>query len=703
MANAVLEPSSATEMAPEAAADERSAVLSVIDENFEFVRGSPLPLGATVLRGGINFSIVSKPATEVTLVIFSPQRAQQLLEFPLNPTFHKTGDIWHCFLAGLDPGIHYAYRINGSLVLDPYGKAVWGRRHWGKRPDTELRSVVVEDRFQWDHDQPLGIPLSDSVIYELHVRGFTRDSSSCVSDPGTFLGLTGKIPYLKRLGITAVELLPVTEFNERENPRCNPATGNPLFDYWGYNPLAFFAPKTSYSTATTSLSPVTEFKQMVKEFHAAGIEVILDVVFNHTGEGGEGGPTVSWKGIDGDAYYLKTEDGKYRDYSGCGNTLNCNHPMVRNHILDCLHYWVTEMHVDGFRFDLASVLGRGRDGSVLANPPVLEQIAADPVLSKTKLIAEAWDAAGLYQVGSFPAWGRWAEWNGRFRDDIRKFVKGDPGMVPVLATRLAGSADLYQGSGRAPFHSINFVTCHDGFTLADLVAFNHKHNEANGEDNRDGSNENESWNCGAEGATADTEVQALRQRQTRNLAALLLIAHGTPMILAGDELGHSQHGNNNAYCQDGAASWIDWNQETGNRALVEYFRKLIAFRRHHAILRRTEFVSRGVEPGTILNWHGQDLWRPDWSPESRLLALHLQPGRPDSEDQIYVIANAHWEARACELPQITGLTWLRFLDTSLEEPDLIAEPGAEFPIGPGKYLAGPRSVAILIGRTNRKC
>lgn len=673
----------------------------MIGQDEEFVRGSPLPLGATPLRGGVNFSLFAKHPTAVTLSIFLSGSTQPILEFPLDPKFHKTGNVWHCFLAGLDPGVHYAYRIENRLLLDPYGKAVAGRPVWGEDGEAPLRSVAVEDRFAWKHDQPLGIPLADSVIYELHVRGFTRDRSSGVAAPGTFLGLCDKIPYLQELGVTAVELLPVTEFDETENPRRNPATGERLLDYWGYNPLSFFSPKRSYSSAPDALSAVDEFKTMVQTFHAAGIEVILDVVFNHTGEGGRHGHTVSWRGIDDLTYYLSDPiTGRYLDFSGCGNTLNCNHPVVRNQILDCLHYWVTEMHVDGFRFDLASILGRGQDGTVLKSPPLLEQIAGDPVLAGTKLIAEAWDAAGLYQVGSFPAWGRWAEWNGKFRDDIRRFVKGDAGMVQALADRVSGSADLYLESGREPYHSINFVTCHDGFTLADLVAYNEKHNEGNGEGNRDGANDNFSWNCGVEGPSNDPAVKALRARQMRNLAALLLLAHGTPMILAGDELGRSQKGNNNGYCQDNELSWMPWDLEGSDGGMLRFFRNLIAFRRSHAILRRSSYVRDHTRREVETMWHGVELHKPDWSHESRLLAWHMYEA-PETRpgEQIYVIANAHWEAHRCALPPVCWGRWRRFLDTSCAAPKDISEPdGALVDVRQDTYRVGPRSVVVLVAR-----
>ena len=665
----------------------------------EFVRGSPLPLGATSVRGGVNFSIYSKRASAVTLVVFSNGSAEPALEYPLHPKFHKTGDVWHCFLSGLDPGVHYAYLIDGRILLDPYGKAVAGLPKWNTKAEVPLRSVVADDRFAWAHDQPLGIPLADSVIYELHVRGYTQHASSGAVSPGTFLGLCEKIPYLRSLGVTAVELLPVTEFNENENPRSNPLTGERLLDYWGYNPISFFSPKLSYAEAIDPLASVHEFKTMVRRFHDDGIEVILDVVFNHTGEGGPDGPTVSWRGIDEPTYYMIDPiTGAYLDFSACGNTLNCNHPVVRGQIADCLRYWVTEMHVDGFRFDLASILGRDQDGTPLTKPPLLEQIAGDPVLAGTKLIAEAWDAAGLYQVGSFPSWGRWAEWNGRFRDDVRRFVKGDPGMVRALADRVAGSADLYEGSGREAYHSINFITCHDGFTLADLVAYDTKHNEANGEQNRDGANANDSWNCGVEGPTCERAILALRNRQVRNFAALLLLSHGTPMITAGDEFGRTQKGNNNGYCQDNDLSWIQWDLEKSNADLLRFFRNLIAFRSEHAILQRGSYIRDQTRRNVITEWHGVELNKPDWSYESRLLARHTYEDPANRKgEQVYFIANAHWEAHSCALPPIEWGRWRRFIDTSLASPEDIADPKGPFPeVAPDRYLVGPRSVVALV-------
>jgi isoamylase len=670
-----------------------------------------------VCRDGVNFAIFSKHATAVTLLLFFPGDREPLLEFPLDPRINRTGDVWHALLRGLDPGVHYAfsmdrvpnenpliYRFDRSkTLLDPYARALSERVAWGVPASERVPRccAVLDSRFDWGLDQPLNIPLADSVIYETHVRGFTRHPSSGVDKPGTFAGLIDKIPYLQSLGVTAVELLPIYEFEECGNTHTDPATGARLYDYWGYNPISFFVPNAAYSSTPGDSGPVHEFKTLVKALHAAGIEVILDVVFNHTAEGDEKGPTHSFRGIDNPTYYtLNRATGEYLNYSGCGNTLNCNHPVVRDLVCEALRYWVTEMHVDGFRFDLASILGRGQDGAVLSSPPLLEHLAYDPVLAQTKLIAEAWDAAGLYQVGTFPAWGRWAELNGRYRDDMRRFVRAEPEMVSALATRLVGSADLYMLNDREPWHSINFITCHDGFTLADLVAYDVKHNEANGENSRDGSNENLSWNCGVEGLADDPAVLSLRSRQVRNFATLLMLSHGVPMLLAGDEVGRSQLGNNNAYCQDNDISWFDWTLTERNAGLLRFFRLLIRFRRDHPILRHGTFTSSGEDIGLPwVEWHGVGLHQPDWSPDSRTLAMHLH-GRPDGAlEHVYLISNAHWEAHEFELPVISGWRWVRVVDTNFDAPDDIAEPGQERPLSaPRHYMVGPRSTIVLMGQ-----
>ncbi len=687
--------------------------------DFTIRTGHPQPYGVSRQAAGVNFAIFSRHATMVILALFRPGAAEAVLELPFDPDVNRTGDVWHMLVENLPSGFEYGFRMgrvdnahpeihrfDSQLVLfDPYARALSGPSLWrGDQREAarqgDWRGLLVEAEFDWGQDRPLNRHLADSVIYEVHVRGFTRDPSSGVAEPGTFPGLVEKIPYLQQLGVTAVELLPVTEFDEADNYRKNPLTGEKLHNFWGYHPLAWFAPKAAYAAGRGASCQVREFKQLVKALHEAGIEVILDMVFNHTGEGNEQGRTLSFRGIDNSVYYLIDETtGEYANYSGCGNTVNCNHPVVRDLIIDCLCYWVTEMHVDGFRFDLASILGRGSDGEVLANPPLLERIAGHPILADTKLIAEAWDAAGLYQVGTFPNFGRWAEWNGKFRDDIRRFVRGDRHMVATLATRLAGSSDLYQSGGRAPFHSINFVTSHDGFTLADLVSYAKKHNEANGEFNSDGDNTNHSANYGVEGDTADPDVLALRARQVRNFAALLLLAHGVPMILAGDEMGRSQGGNNNTWCQDNAISWIDWQSLEKQAELFRFFRHLIAFRQRYAVLRPRQF--EGEENGERrLTWHGTRLDLPDWSEASQSLGMYLQ-GQAE-ESHIYLVAHAGREAQSFELPPLSeGLCWRRFVDTSRQGDAASCEPGSEADIErQDHYPVGPQSVVVLVSSPN---
>lgn len=678
-------------------------------DEFEITRGRPLPLGAHVLRGGINFSVFSRHARSVRLVLFTPGTEEPLIEFPLDPLYHRTGYVWHAFIRGLDPGIEYGYRMDGPsnnprhrfdpsvVLLDPYAKALSGGVSWGDG-ENPRHALVTDHTFDWGLDRPLNTHLADTVIYELHVRSFTRHPSSGVAQPGTFRGVAERIPYLKDLGVTAVELMPVTEFNENDLKLINPFTGERLVNLWGYDPISFFAPKAAYAADASVQGALDEFKQMVKMLHEAGIEVILDMVFNHTGESDETGPTINYRGIDNAVYYMvDPETGVYENFSGCGNTLNCNHPVVRSLIMDALRYWVTEMHVDGFRFDLASILGRGQDGEVMADPPLLERIAAEPVLANTKLIAEAWDAAGLYQVGSFPNWGRWAEWNGRFRDDIRRFVRGDPGMVPVLATRMAGSSDLYQHDGRAPYHSVNFVTSHDGFTLHDLVSYEEKHNEANGQKNQDGDSTPFSWHCGVEGPTTSETVQKLRKRQIKNMAALLLLAQGVPMILSGDEFGRTQQGNNNAYCQDNEISWIDWNLQKTHGDLHRFFKQLIAFRKAHAVLRRHDFFEPEAVP--TITWHGFEQGSPDWSEESRSLGMHFvtEAGMQD----LYIIAHAGESDRDFALPALSAPScWSRVVDTGLDSPQDIAEPGREESVGSAStYRVSGRSVTVFLQKS----
>ncbi|RKX23062.1 MAG: glycogen debranching enzyme GlgX [Candidatus Zixiibacteriota bacterium] len=701
--------------------------LDIVSPDFEISRGGPLPLGATPKRGGINFAVYSKNATSVSLVLFIPGGKEPIAEFPFDPRFNRTGDIWHAFIRGLEDNIEYGYRVDrqpnfhreihrfdsSRILVDPYARALSGGEIWGdidvesgNGQHRQYHSVITDNSFDWGSDQPLNTPLSETIIYELHVRGFSRHKSSQVKYPGTYAGLVEKIPYLKSLGITAVELLPINEFSEIDSGRIDPRTGKPLLNYWGYNSITFFAPKASYAHKNNYGRSINEFKAMVKAFHEAGIEVILDMVFNHTAEGDHRGPTFSFRGLDNKTYYLISPDtGEYHNYSGCGNTLNCNHPVVRDMILDCLRYWVTEMHVDGFRFDLASILGRGQDGSVLSNPPLLERIAGDPILGNTKLIAEAWDAAGLYQVGTFPSYGRWAEWNGKFRDDVRKYVKGDFGVAEALANRLIGSPDIYRDYGRLTGQCINFITCHDGFTLADLVSYNEKHNEDNGEDNRDGANDNYSWNCGAEGTPDNIkdaeEISALRLRQMKNLATILMISRGVPMILAGDEFGRTQMGNNNAYCQDNEISWIDWRLAEENSDLLRFFRLLIKFRREYLILDDNLSKSSRMEFDPVI-WHGVEPFRPDWSYESRIVALQITSSSylKNNCSDIYVAFNAYWKPVEFKLPELLrNRNWHLKIDTALNSPLDILDNGHELKIeNQNIYNIPSRSTLILLAK-----
>ncbi len=697
--------------------------------------GKPRPLGATLTPEGVQFAVFSRHATSVHLLLFrGPQDAAPSVELALDPRLHRTGDIWHIHVPGLSAGQCYLFRAFGPyvpqeghrfnpnrLLLDPYAKALTGSFTWnladarGYDPssaEADLsfatasdaagmpKCIVVDDAFDWQGDRPLARPLRHSVIYETHVRGLSLHPSSGrlgVRHPGTFRGVVEMIPYLRELGVTALELLPVQEFDELENPRSNPLTGERLANYWGYSTLSFFAPKGRYSSSGSLGQQVTEFKEMVRELHSAGIEVILDIVFNHSSEGDQLGPTLCFRGWDNSIYYLLEQDKRfYKNYSGTGNTLNCNHPIVRTLIRDCLQYWVVEMHVDGFRFDLGSVLGRDAQGRLLENPPVLEGIAEDPVLRDTKIIAEAWDAAGAYQVGSFPG-GRWAEWNDRFRDDVRRFWRGDPGMVPRLATRLTGSSDLYLRDGRKPFHSINFLTSHDGFTLNDLVSYSAKHNEPNGEGNRDGFDQNLSCNYGVEGPSSDPRVEEVRRRQLKNFLATLLLSLGTPMLLGGDELRRTQLGNNNAWCQNNEVSWQDWRLLEAQAGLHRFTRLLIAFRMRHPVLRRAEFYSgEGAdrdEPPAIL-WLAPDGGEPDWERAGRALGCRLDGGRDD--DELLLLFNAATGPQVFRLP--SAARWRRAVDTSLPSPEDFPEPGREPVVAQQNYTLAGRSLAVLLSR-----
>jgi glycogen operon protein len=693
--------------------------------NFVLLRGQPFPFGASPIPGGVNFSIYSNYATAITLVLFKKNAAEPFAEM-LIPREFRLGNVFSIAILGLNyEDIEYGYRVDGpyepkaghrfdthKILLDPYAKGISGRDVWGELPrENEFysyRARVVVDDFDWEGDRPLEIPEEDLIIYEMHVRGFTCHPSSKVSPShrGTFAGLQEKIPYLKSLGVNCVELMPIFEFDELDNPRHNPLTGERLFNYWGYSTVGFYAPKAGYAAAGKTGQQSIELKTLIKELHRNGIEVILDVVFNHTAEGNENGPTISFRGLDNKTYYMLTPEGFYYNFSGCGNTLNCNHPVVRNFVLECLRYWAAEFHIDGFRFDLASILGRDPQGIPLANPPLLEILALDPILAKCKLIAEAWDAGGLYQVGSFPDYDRWGEWNGKYRDEIRRFLKSQGDMKEV-ALRLQGSPDLYEKAGRRVSSSINFITAHDGFTLADLVSYNHKHNEANGEDNQDGTDDNESWNCGVEGPTTNAEINALRQRQMRNAIAILMVSQGIPMILMGDEMGRTQNGNNNAYCHDSELTWLDWHLLKTHAALFRFVKNCIAFRKAHPALRNRQFYRNEDYMGSgypDISWHGQKAWKPDWSEDTHTLAFllcgrHAKVGTVQDE-YLYVAMNTHWEAHGFELPQLPrGVRWHVFANTWMPAPDDVWEPGTEPVLSEQSWImVGERSVVILVGR-----
>lgn len=692
-------------------------------ESFKLRRGKPFPFGATLVPGGVNFSVYSSHATSCTLVLFEKHAPKPMAEIPFPDEF-RIGNVYSMVVFDLDyENIEYGYRMNGpnnfqeghwfnpeKILLDPYAKIIGGRDVWGKEPDWNdiyhHRGRIAFDDFDWEDDRPLEIPPEDQIIYEMHLRSFTCDQSSGVKHPGTFAGLREKISYLKELGVNAVELMPIYEFDEFENSRQSPITGETLYNYWGYSTVGFFAPKAGYAATGKLGMQMDEVKALIKEFHKNGIEVILDVVFNHTAEGNEKGPYISFRGLDNKTYYMLTPEGYYFNFSGCGNTLNCNNPVVRNIVLDCLRYWASEYHIDGFRFDLASILGRDPWGYPLANPPLLESLAFDPILAKCKLIAEAWDAGGLYQVGSFPAYGRWAEWNGKYRDALRKFIKGD-GTVGQMAQRLQGSPDLYAPAGRGPATSINFITAHDGFTLADLVSYNHKHNEANGENNNDGANDNDSWNCGAEGWTDDPEINALRRRQMRNAIAILMVSQGVPMILMGDEVGRSQNGNNNTYCHDSELNWMNWDLLEKNADLFRFFKNCINFRKAHPVLRNKyhfqnrDYVGSGYAD---ITWHGTQAWNADWSDSSRTLAFmlcgkHAKAGTVE-DNSIYVAMNMHWQAQWFELPGLPGgVNWHVFANTGCTAPDDCFDLGTEPKLdNQSGILLGDRSVVILVAK-----
>lgn len=685
-------------------------------QGFRLRRGRPLPFGTTMVPNGINFSVFSSSAISCTLVLFRKHEPQPVVEIEFPQEF-RIGDVYSMIVFDLDyEDLEYGYRFDGpwnpasgqrfdrtKILFDPYSRVLGGRDVWRKEPDaTDIypyRSRLAFDDFDWENDHAMETPLQDLVIYELHVRGFTAHPSSNATAPGTFAGLREKIPYLKELGINCIELMPVFEFDEWENSRKHPKTGEQLLNYWGYSTLEFFAPKAGYAATGRLGMQVDEFKALVKELHRAGIEVILDVVFNHTAEGDHRGPSLCYRGIDNHTYYMLTPDGYYFNFSGCGNTLNCNHPVVRNLVLDCLRYWTAEYHIDGFRFDLASILDRDQNGVPLANPPLLELLAYDPVLSKCKLIAEAWDAGGLYQVGSFPAYGRWAEWNGKFRDCVRRFIRGDPGLVWEVGSRIQGSPDLYQYRG--PSASVNFITCHDGFTLHDVVSYSYKHNEANGENNRDGCDDNASWNCGWEGESTDRQIQALRRRLMKNAFCLLLLSNGVPMILMGDEVGRTQRGNNNSYCHDNELTWMDWTLVQQNAELLRFVKKLLMFRNTHAALRRRAFFRHSdylAIGRRDISFHGTMPFSPDTSHDSRCIAWMLcgEYAKPAHED-IYIAVNSHWEALQFQVPQVSsGVPWKVVVNTSMTAPEDIYDAGCGPPIqDPLRVIVGGYSVMVL--------
>lgn len=686
--------------------------------NFKVQNGMPIGFGAILQPNGVNFSIYSKDAEEVNLVLFESENAKEpsaVINF--DPVKNKTGNIWHIFIEGLKAGTLYLYKVDGpynppqglrfnknKYLFDPYAKAftsgsvfkAYNKLHkkgFAQNAGGEIfdlsdfpKCVVIDDDFDWEGDRPLNYPLEKSVIYETHIKGFTASKTSGLAEQfaGTYKGFSQKIDYLKNLGITAVEFLPMFEFDENENGNINPKTGEQLVNYWGYSTIGFFAPKTSYSSDKTPGGAVREFKQLVKELHKAGIEVILDVVYNHTAEGNEHGYTFEFRGLQNDVYYSLPQNDKnyYMNFSGCGNSLNCNHPVASQMILDSLHYWVVNMHIDGFRFDLASILTRMSNGSVIPAewPSITSAINSDPILANTKIIAEPWDCAGLYQLGGFPAGenSRWSEWNGRFRDDIRRFNRGDENVATAAATRIAGSSDCYNHSGRKPMASINFITAHDGFTLNDLVSYNYKHNDENGEQNRDGSDDNISYNHGFEGECTNPKIENIRKKKIKNFFVHLMTAQGVPMMLGGDEMRRTQNGNNNAYCQDNEISWFNWDLAVKNQGFVRFTSKMIELRKNHPIFRRNSFFAENSDNSNVpeISWYDPFGKVPDWSKTGRFLAYKLDGQNQDND--FYVATNLDLYDMTITLPALTGeKKWYRVADTSFDSPEDILESGQE--------------------------
>ncbi len=695
--------------------------------------GRPLPLGVSLREGGAQFAVTSRHATRVHLLLFDePRAAEPVASLPLDPATHRDGDVWSIEVEGVGPGQLYAYRAEGPfqpgrglrfdpdlLLIDPYAHAICDGSVWDDparlpgsvRPglltaderrrlwSAAAKAVVVDDRFDWGADRRPRTPLRDTVIYELHVRGFTAHPSSGVAHPGTYEGLIEKIPYLVELGVTAVELLPVHAFDPAENARRDPATGERLVNFWGYSPMAWFAPHGGYAAAGTRGEQVRSFKTLVRALHAAGIEVILDVVFNHTAEMDAQGPTLSLRGLDNPTYYVLGAGGSYVNHTGCGHTVHAHHPVVRDLIVDCLRHWAVEYHVDGFRFDLATTLTRDSAGETQAAPPLIERIEQDPVLRDRKLIAEAWDL-GAVQVGRFPG-QRWSEWNGVYRDEVRRYWRGDVGLLGRFATRLSGSADLYQGRGQTPHHGVAFVTCHDGFTLRDLVSYETKHNEANGEGNRDGAADEHSTNGGVEGPSDDPRVRLGRDRQVRNLLTTLLLSHGVPMLLAGDELGRTQRGNSNAWCHDGPLTWVDWERAERFADLTRFCRGLIALRRAHPSLRRPDFYEGSMDPelGADVAWSAPEGGEPAWTdPREHALGLQIN-GIEAGEPPLLLLCNAAPRARTFRLHDAPdGWTWGRLVDSARVPPEDLREIGDEAPLeDPTRYDLAPHAVVVLRG------
>ena len=648
--------------------------------NLEYCIGRVFPFDATLTDGGVNFSIFSREAASCTLVLYHHGQSEPFMEIPFPEEF-RIGNVYTMMVFGIQyETTEYGYRFDGI--------------HSPKDVQYQHRAQIIREDYCWEGDKPLELPQNELVIYEMHVRSFTQHESSGVKYPGTFKGITEKIPHLRSLGVNCIELMPIFAFDEFENARV--IDGQQLYNYWGYSTIGFFAPKAGYSATARFGMEADELKGMIRTLHQNGIEVILDVVFNHTAEGDERGPAISYRGIDNRTYYLLTPDGGYLNFSGCGNTMNCNHPVVRNVVLDCLRYWVSAYHVDGFRFDLASILSRDQEGVPMIDPPLLDSIANDAVLGKSILIAEAWDAGGLYQVGSFPAFGRWAEWNGKYRDCLRRFIKGDGDCAPELIWRIRGSGDMYDS--RTPEASINYITCHDGFTLYDLVSYNEKHNAANGENNCDGCDDNNSWNCGVEGETEDPEILALRFRQMKNMLTVLLTSRGIPMLLSGDEFANTQWGNNNAYCQDNAIAWLDWTYLEKHRDMFDYFRRLIAFRKAHPVLTAPSFSFGNNGTGyPELSFHGTRAWDiHEQEPGHCIAYMYAEDHakyRTEQDCFIYIAVNAHWEPHDFELPIVPeGFTWrLAFASAGVS-----TDAGQEQPLDHSTIPLGSRSAAVLI-------